>query len=294
MDDKDERVKKVVITRNFINVEKVFADKNPRLLKVIPGFFIRYLKRVIHQEEVNEAIFNNRDKFGIDFVDAILNNFGVIVESRGLQNLPSTGRQLLASNHPLGGLDGLALMREVAKVRSDFLFPVNDILMNLPNLTELFIPLNKHGSNAENVRLFNDSLESEKLILFFPAGLVSRKRNGKIEDLDWKKTFLTKAVKYQRDIIPVHISGQNTNFFYNLANLRKKLHLKANIEMLYLVDEMYKQKEKKISITFGKPIPVSVFDKRFSLLEWADIIKKHVYALGNGEKNVDDNFEYLI
>lgn len=291
MDGKKERV---VITRNFINIEKVFADKNPRLLKVIPGFVIRYLKKVIHQDEINEALYRNRDKYGIEFVDAILNNFGVIVETKGIENLPATGRQMLASNHPLGGLDGMALMREVARIRKDFLFPVNDILMNLPNLAELFIPLNKHGSNAENVRHFNESLESENLILFFPAGLVSRKRNNKIEDLEWKKTFLSKAIKYQRDIIPVHISGQNTGFFYNLANLRTRLHIKANIEMLYLVDEMFKQKEKTITITFGKPIPVKVFDKRFGLVEWADILKKHVYALGRGEKKVNDNFEYMI
>ena len=294
MDDKKERAAQVVITRDFINIEKVFTDKNPRLLKVIPGFVIRYLKKVIHQDEINQALYLNRDKFGIEFVDAILNNFGVIVKTKGIENLPASGRQLLASNHPLGGIDGMALMRVVAKVRQDFLFPVNDILMNLPNLTELFIPLNKHGSNAENVRLFNESLQSDKLILFFPAGLVSRKRRNKIEDLEWKKTFLSKAIKYQRDIIPVHISGQNTGFFYNLANLRTRLHIKANIEMLYLVDEMFKQKEKTITITFGKPIPVEVFDKRFGLVEWADMLKKYVYALGSGEKRVDDNFEYMI
>jgi putative hemolysin len=185
-------------------------------------------------------------------------------------------------------------MREVAKIRTDFLFPVNDILMNLPNLKELFIPLNKHGSNAENVKIFNDSLESDNLILFFPAGLVSRKSKNGIVDLEWKKTFITKAVKFQRDIVPVHISGQNTGFFYNLANLRKKLNIKSNIEMLFLVDEMYKQKEKKITITFGKPIPVGVFDKRFAQSEWAEIVKNFVYQIGTGQKMVDENFDYLI
>lgn len=294
MAGKGEMVEPEVITRNFINLEKVISDKNPRLLKVLPGFIINYLKKVIHQEEVNKTIYENRDKFGIDFVNAILTEFGVIIESRGLENLPFTGRQIIASNHPLGGLDGLALMREVARIRADFLFPVNDILMNLPNLKELFIPLNKHGSNAENVKIFNDSLESDKLILFFPAGLVSRKSKNGIVDLEWKKTFITKAVKYQRDIVPVHISGQNTAFFYNLANLRKKLSITANIEMLYLVDEMYKQKMKKITITFGKLIPVGVFDNRFTHTEWAEIVKNFVYQLGNDQKKVDENFDYLI
>lgn len=294
MAGQSEMVEPVVITRNFINLEKVISGKNPRLLKVLPGFIIRYLKNVIHQEELNKTIYENRDKFGIDFVNAILKGFGAIIESRGVENLSLAGRQILASNHPLGGLDGLALMREVAKIRTDFLFPVNDILMNLPNLKELFIPLNKHGSNAENVKIFNDSLESDKLILFFPAGLVSRKSKNGIIDLEWKKTFIAKAIKYQRDIIPVHISGQNTGFFYNLASLRKKLNIKANIEMLYLVDEMFKQKEKKITITFGKPIPVGVFDKRFTQTEWAELVKNFVYQLGTGQKKVDDNFDYLI
>jgi putative hemolysin len=131
--------------------------------------------------------------------------------------------------------------------------------------------------------LFNETFASDQLLLYFPAGLVSRKQKGKIIDLDWKKTFLSKAVQYKRDIIPVHIDGRNTNFFYNLANLRKLLGIKANIEMLYLVDEAFKHKNKIIKITFGKPIPYTIFDKRHSLLEWSAMLKEHVYALGRGE-----------
>jgi putative hemolysin len=168
-------------------------------------------------------------------------------------------------------------------VRKDFLFPVNDLLMNLSSLKEFFIPVNKHGSNAENIRIFNQAFASEVLLLYFPAGLVSRKVNGKIIDLEWKKTFLSKSIKYKRDIIPMYISGRNTNFFYNLANWRKRLGIKANIEMLYLVDEMFKQKNKIINITFGKLIPIETFDKRHTHAEWAQILRDHVYALGRGE-----------
>jgi putative hemolysin len=202
-----------------------------------------------------------------------------------LENFPAAGRQIIVANHPLGGLDGMALMREIAKVRQDFLFPVNDLLMHLPNLKELFIPINKHGSNADNIRLFNQTFASDKLLLYFPAGLVSRKQNGKIVDLEWKKTFLSKAIQYQRDVIPVHISGRNTNFFYNLARWRAKLGIKSNIEMLYLVDEMVKQKDKLIRITFGKPIAVATFDKRRPHAQWAELVKAHVYAIGRGEEH---------
>jgi putative hemolysin len=273
------------ITKNFIDLEKVFANKNPKLLKALPGFIISYLKRVIHQEELNGIIWQNRDRYGVDFVRNIVESFGVIVNVHGIDKLPVRGKQLIAANHPLGGLDGMALMSEVGKIRRDFLFPVNDLLMHIPNLRELFIPVNKHGSNAENIRIFNETFDSDILLLYFPAGLVSRKINGKIVDLDWKKTFLTKSIKYKRDIIPVHISGRNSNFFYNLANLRKFFGIKANIEMLYLVDEMFKQKNKIINITFGDLIPYQTFDKRHTHAEWANILKEHIYALGRGEKH---------
>jgi len=274
------------ISKEFVNVEKLFLEKNPKLYRILPQFIFSYLKRVIHQDEINKALYEYRNLHGIEFLDAILNNFGALVQTSGIENLPPAGRQLIASNHPLGGLDGMALMREIGKVRNDFLFPVNDLLMHLPNLKDLFIPINKHGSNIENIKLFNETFASDKLLLYFPAGLVSRKQNGKIIDLEWKKTFLSKAIQYQRDIIPVHISGRNTNFFYNLANWRKRLKIKANIEMLYLVDEMFKQKDQIIKITFGKPISVQTFDKRYTHTEWAQKIKEHVYALGRDENTV--------
>lgn len=277
--------KAVEITENFIDLKKVIADKNPNLVRLMPRFILSYLKNVIHQKELNRAIWLNRDKMGIDFARRILDEFGVIIKVHGMEKLPRSGNQLIASNHPLGGLDGMALMSEVGWVRTDFLFPVNDLLMNLPNLRQLFIPVNKHGSNAENIRIFNDTFASDILLLYFPAGLVSRKINGDIIDLEWKKTFLTRSIKYKRDIIPVHISGRNTSFFYNLANLRKRLGIKANIEMLYLVDEMYKQKDKVINITFGDLIPIETFDKRHTHHEWAQILKEHVYAIGRGEKH---------
>ena len=283
MENQKSTNRDIEISKNFIDLEKIFNDKNPKLAKLLPGFFISYLKMVIHQDELNAAIYRNRNKFGVDFLYAILNDFGVIVKSIGIENLPESGRHIIASNHPLGGLDGMALMQEVSRRRKDFLFPVNDLLMNLPNLKELFIPVNKHGSNAENIKLFNQTFESDVLLLYFPAGLVSRKQKGKILDLEWKKTFLTKAIQFKRDIIPVHIDGRNSDFFYNFANLRKNLRLKANIEMLYLVDEMYKQKDKTVTITFGKPIPYQTFDKQHSHAAWAAIIKQHVYALGRGE-----------
>jgi putative hemolysin len=271
--------------KKTIDLENVIKAKNPKLLKVLPRFIIRYLKRVIHQDEVNAAIARNVDKYGLDFVYAILDEFKVNVKVINEDNIPNDGRYIIASNHPLGGLDGMALISAVGKKRKDIIFPVNDILMNLKNLAPLFIPINKHGRNTENIELFEKTFASNNMILYFPAGLCSRKqKNGKILDLEWKKTFISRAKQYQRNILPVHINGKNSNFFYNLSNFRKFIGIKANIEMLYLVDEMYKQRGKDIIITFGKPIPFETFDKRLNDIKWASKLKDYVYSLGTENK----------
>ena len=272
----------------LIDVEKVFHDKSPRIAKKIPQFIYNYLKRVVHQKDLNEGIRRFDEQKGLEFVSSILDFMGVKITHQGIGNIPDEGRYIFASNHPLGGLDGLALMKIVGEVRQDIVFPVNDLLMNVPNLIPLFIPVNKHGSNAQNLMLMNETFASDKAILYFPAGLCSRKQNNKILDLEWKKTFITKARVFKRDIIPVHINGRNSDWFYNLANWRKRLGIKANIEMLYLVDEMYKQNNKNINITFGKPISWKIFDNRFPDLVWAQKVKQHVYRI---ESNISTIFD---
>jgi putative hemolysin len=264
---------------DFFDVEKILATKNPALHKLLPGFILNYIKKIIHQDELNAIVTDNKNSFGLDFLDAVLKGFGVKIIYKGLENIPEQGRWIVASNHPLGGLDGMALMWVVGKRRKDIAFPVNDLLMNIDNLKGLFIPINKHGSNAGNVRLIEETFASDKAMLYFPAGLCSRKQKGGICDLEWKKSFISKARSHKRDIIPCHINGRNSNWFYNLARIRTFLGIKANIEMLYLVDEMYRQRNKEIVITFGKPIAYSIFDKRKTDLNWAQELKAYVYTL---------------
>jgi len=278
MKEKQEAVR--MQDEKLIDIERVFTHKNPRLSALIPGFIFRYLKRIIHQGQINDFIGRSKHLYGLDFVDAIMEEFDPVVEIKGLENIPTDERIIIASNHPLGGLDGIALMQAVGKVRRDIRFPVNDILLFLDNLKPLFIPINKHGSNAENIRILNETFEGNDSICYFPFGLVSRKKDGKIYDLEWKKTFLTKAKKYKRSFVPTHIAGRNSNFFYNFSNFRKLLGIKANIEMLYLADEFFKQKDKKIIITFGAPISYQTFDKRRSDKEWATQLRNYVYQLG--------------
>lgn len=267
--------------QQLIDVEKVFASKNPALLKIIPSSLIRYLKRIIHQNEINEFLTQKGHLKGADFGEAILYDlFGAGYEVQGLDQLPEHGRFVFASNHPLGGLDGIALLVAVSKKYPKLKFPVNDILLNLKPLNNIFVPVNKHGGHSrEAARLIEEAYQSDAQILMFPAGLVSRKKKGIVRDLEWKKNFVRKAIQHKRDIIPVHISGRNTNFFYRLAKIRKILGIKANIEMLYLPDEMFKQHGEYLTISFGSPISWQTLKQEGTAEFWAAKIKDKSYEL---------------
>jgi putative hemolysin len=264
----------------FIDIEKVIAGKSPRLLKALPRFIVKYLKRLIHQDELNELLSLEGHKKGIEFTDAVLEFMEVTYRVEGMGNISDNGRYIFASNHPLGGLDGIILIHLLGKKYQDVKFPVNDLLMYIPQLHSVFVPINKHGSqSSQNAKMLEEAYSSHTQILYFPAGLCSRKQKGRIEDLEWKKNFIAKAVKHQRDIVPVYFSGRNSNFFYNLAKLRATLGIKANIEMLYLVDEMFKQKGESITVKIGKPIPFSMFDNSRPPQAWANWVKSRVYEM---------------
>jgi putative hemolysin len=271
----------------FVDVEKAIGAKNPRLLKIIPGFILRYIKRTLHEDELNDAIYRNRHRLGHDFVDAAMEEFGVNTTTKGTENIPRKGGVIIASNHPLGGLDGIALMDVVGEYRKDIRFFVNDLLMALKNFDSIFIPVNKHGRNtSEYTQKFEEVYASDECLLIFPAGLVSRmQKKNVIEDLVWKKSFIVKAVQYQKNIVPVYIEGRNSNFFYKLAYWRKKIGIKANIEMFYLVDEMYKQRGKTLTFTFGEPVSWETFSKDKPAEYWAEAMKQHMYALKTGDRS---------
>ncbi|MCG8579552.1 MAG: 1-acyl-sn-glycerol-3-phosphate acyltransferase, partial [Bacteroidales bacterium] len=219
--------------------------------------------------------------YGIEYAEAIVANFGSRYEIQGEENIPKDGRFVFVGNHPLGGMDGMVFVAAVGRYFQNLKFPVNDILMNLTNLRDIFLPINKHGGHSRSAaKAIEDAYASDCQMLMFPAGLVSRKgKKNIIKDLEWKPSFIKKAKAHNRDIIPVHISGRNSNRFYNLANWRKKLGIKANIEMLYLVDELYLQRNKTITITFGKPIKISDVKTTHKAKDWAQKIKDEVYAL---------------
>ncbi|PXX96820.1 glycerol acyltransferase [Marinifilum breve] len=265
-----------------IDIEKVFASKSKKLAKLLPGFIVRYLKRIIHQDEINDFLSRNYQKQGIEFADSVLEELDIKFKIEGLENIDKNGRYLFASNHPLGGPDGIILISIFGKEFSSIRFLVNDILMNIKNLNDVFIPINKHGGQAKAAAILLESAyQSEATIITFPAGLVSRKQKGKIEDLEWKKSFIAKAIKHKRDIVPIHMDGRNSNFFYNLANLRKFFGLKSNLEMLYLPNELFKQRGKTFTVRIGKPVSYKTFDKSLSYDKWAEKIKRESYKLAD-------------
>ncbi len=264
----------------FIDVRKVIEDKNKTLSTALPNFVVNYLKRIVHEDEINRFIEENGHLKNHDFVNACFTEMGAKVAFTGLENIPTTGGCIVAANHPLGGLDALGLMKIIGTRRPDIRFFVNDILLNLQNFGELFVGVNKHGKNPkENLRLMDEVFASDNCVLFFPAGLVSRRQNGVVRDLEWQKSFVTKAIRYKKPIIPTFIGGENSHFFYRLANIRKRLDIKANLEMLYLADEMYRQKNQTINYVFGDPLSTDRFSKEKNHLEWAQTMKEYVYQL---------------
>jgi 1-acyl-sn-glycerol-3-phosphate acyltransferase len=274
--------------QKFVDIPKAIADKNPKLLKILPKFLIRYIQRKIHEEELNLAVNRNKHRFGHDFVDAAMEEFGAKTNVIGIENVPTNGGVIVAANHPLGGLDGIALMDVIGEKRKDIKFFVNDLLMAFKNFAPIFVPVNKLGKNSgDYTKKFEETYSSQDCILIFPAGLVSRKQNdGKIKDLIWKKSFITKSVQYQKDIVPVFIDGTNSDFFYNLAYWRKKIGIKANIEMFFLPDQMYKQRGKTITFIVGKPIAWQTFSAEHTPEYWAEKVKQHVYALKSGNMSL--------
>jgi len=274
----DEVVKKDKLK---IDVGQVLYSKNPALKKAIPGFLIRYLKRIVHQDEINDFLEKYGDLLDYEFIAAGLKHFQITYNVFGAENLPPAGgRYIFVSNHPLGGLDGLVFINELSKYYRNLKFPVNDILMNLKNLSGIFVPVNKHGAqDRAAVRLIEEAYASDDQILYFPAGLCSRKKKGVIKDLQWHKSFISKAIEHKRDIVPAFFSGRNSDFFYNLSNLRNFLGIKSNVEMLYLADEMFRQKGKEIDLVFGKSIPWQTFDKSRKQTEWAGWVKGKSYDL---------------
>lgn len=274
----------VAVTEKTIDIDQILKDKLGTKYPFVPGFLVNWLKRVAHQDQVNAFLWESRDKTGVDWLEECVRYLDMTLKIEGKENLPSPDDKRLytfVSNHPLGGEDGVALGAVIGRhYDGRFRYLVNDLLMNLPGLAPLCIPINKTGKQGRDFpAMVEAGFKSDHHMLLFPAGLCSRKHHGVIEDIRWTKTFVSKSVEYQRDVVPIHFSGQNSNFFYRLANFSDR-YLPFNLAMLFLVDEMYKNVHKTFEIRIGKPIPWQTFDKSKTPMEWAQFVKRQVYLLG--------------
>lgn len=266
-----------------VDIEKVIRGKSQKLADRLPRFVLNYIKKTIHQDEINRLLLENREYTGVEFASHILKDLDVSyrVHFSGKRPAPN-GRYIFVSNHPLGGLDGMILISYIGSSFGDVKFIVNDLLMYIRPLAPVFVPVNKYGRmRHDNTRMFQETFDSDSQILYFPAGLCSRLIKGKVTDLDWKKTFVTKAIESRRDIIPMFFSGENSRRFYRLANLRKKLGIKVNIETFLLPDEMFRKKGSAFDLYIGEPIPYTALTGEHTHKEWCDIIRQTSYATCN-------------
>jgi len=268
-----------------VDVQEIINTKAPKTAKKIPKFVVKGLAKLVNQDGVNAFLKYNRDAQGVDFMNNAVKYFDINLQVVGENNLPDIGTKcIFASNHPLGGMDGVCLSAYLGnRYNGKIKYLVNDILYFLKPLQNIFVPINKHGAqNRSATRSLSDILLSGDQIITFPAGLCSRKNKNVICDLEWKKMFIVKAIEYKRTIVPVHFEGKNSNMFYNLANIRKNLGIKFNLEMLLLPRELFKVRGSTFTIRFGKPIPWQTFDSSKNSQQWANWVKQVVYnIIGN-------------
>ena len=272
------------VTEKTIDLDLILSSKMGSKAKFVPRPFVSWLKRVIHQDEVNRFLWESRHLSGTEWLEECVRYLDMTLQIVGEENLPAKDDGKLytfVSNHPLGGADGVALGSIIGRhYDGRFRYLVNDLLMNLPGLAPVCIPINKTGSQSRSFpQMVEDGFKSGNHILMFPAGICSRRIDGKVQDIAWKKTFIAKSVEYQRDVVPIHFSGSNSDFFYKLASFSDKYVKKINLAMLFLVDEMYKNVHKSFQVTIGKPIPWQTFDKSKSASTWAQEVRSRVYAL---------------
>ena len=265
-----------------IDVEVALQEKIPDTYKKIPDVILRLIKKVIRQDDINRMIHESSHLHGISLVDWALDQFGVDIVIKGKGLIPKNGQFIFSANHPLGSLDGLAIISVVATIHQPIKFIVNDLLKVIKGFAPVALYIARFGQiNRQNAISINKTLASDAQLLVQPAGTVSKRNPVKISDLPWNKFFIRKAIQYKRDVIPVHVQARNSWLFYNFASFRRIFRIKSNLEMFLLPREMFNKSGKTITITVGKPIAYKTFDESRTHLEWAQKVREYVYLLGS-------------
>lgn len=263
-----------------IDVEVVLREKAPRLARWIPRPLIEWLRRTIHERELNHIYASYWELAPQPFIRACFGEWQVSYSIEGLDGLDPAGRYLFVANHPFGGMDGLMLADKLIEHFGDVRVVVNDILRHVTPLEPLWVPVNKHGAQSLSyARRFEEAFSGDLPVLTFPAGLCSRRIGGRITDTEWRPSFLKKAAASNRQIVPIFVEGRLSNFFYNLSWIRKALGVKANIEMLWLPDEMFSQQGRHFRMRVGRPIRPEELERFGSVRERIEEVRRRCYAL---------------
>ena len=265
-----------------IDVEVALQEKIPDIYKKFPAVILRLIKKVIRQDDINRMIHESSHLHGIPLVDWALDQFGVDIVVKGKGWIPKNGQFIFPANHPIGSLDGLAIISVVATIHQPIKFIVNDLLKVIKGFAPIALYIARFGQiNRQNAISINKTLASDAQLLVQPAGTVSKRNPVKIRDLPWNKFFIRKAIQYKRNVIPIHVQARNSRLFYNIASFRKIFRIKSNLEMFLLPREMFNKNGKTITITVGKPIDYKTFDESRTHLEWAQKVREYVYLLGS-------------
>jgi 1-acyl-sn-glycerol-3-phosphate acyltransferase len=265
-----------------INIKHIIRSQNNKIVKHLPNFIIKKINKSFHIDEINEIIRNNQDKYGFDFVQGCVDHLNIKAEVIDDHLIPKKGRFIFAANHSLGAVDFGAVIGKIHEKFKDIKIIANDLFLHVENTKDIFLPVDTFKNTEKDKKdAIEDHLSEEDTQLFiFPSGVVARKVKGKMDDGKWHRSFIRNAIEHQRDIIPVFIGGTNSKRFYTLANLRKSLHIKANLELFLLPGEVFKKRNAVIPVVFGSPISYTLFDESKTHLEWAAEMKKVVYNLG--------------
>ena len=262
----------------YIDIEKSVRESNSKLLRGLPSFAVSLIIWIVRQNEMNRILNKHSEVIGVPFLKAMIEEFNLKIEVDGLENLPDDSRCVFVSNHPFGVVDGLVLTSIIANKYGNFKALGNDAFMLIPNLRPLIAEINVFGRNSKQQVVALDEFYSSNVpITHFPAGEVSRIYHGKIQDCEWQKSFITKAVQKKRTVVPIFFEGRNSRFFYFLFIFRRMFGVKLNFELMLLPREMFKKKNKTIRVKIGKPIPYQTFDSSKTQYEWAQWVKQEVY-----------------
>ncbi len=263
-----------------IDVEEIIKTENSGILKKMPRFAVNIVKKIIHQDDLNRVMLKYPNEIGPDFLKAVLKEFEITLDIKGLENLPEHKKCFFAANHPFGVIDGLILTYIVSSKYGGLKAIANEAFMYVPQLHPFIIKINVFdGSSKEYLMALEKTYNQDIAITHFPAGIVSRKIKGVVQDGAWQKSFIKKAISSQRDIVPIYFHGQNSKLFYRVSSIRNFLRIKTNVELILFPREMLRKRGETIKVTIGEPIPYTKFDKSHTHVEWAQKVRDLVYNL---------------